>query len=167
VSKEDIPPAPARPPAKRRHLELAPDVHLAVWLAGELTPSERRKVQAEKDRRKDRKQPVTVTILVGREGGTPVQVRELREALESLNPDAILHTGVPRAVHTACRAVAPTTVQPDARENVKCATFVIALPRDATPSPTSPLWSLIQYARHRKLPTIVVTPTGHRWVPGE
>lgn len=74
--KEDVE-VPARPPAKRRQLEAALDLWLAVWLSrDDLTPSERRRVEEEKARRKAeaRDGPEIVVGFTGtRAGMTPLQ----------------------------------------------------------------------------------------------
>jgi len=76
---------PERPPRKRRHMEQALDLWLATWLAREdLTPSERRRCEAEREARKQRqgRAKVRVGFSGTRAGMTPQQRKRIRELIE-------------------------------------------------------------------------------------
>lgn len=89
--KADAPP-PLRPPRKRRPLEQAPDLWLATWLArDDLTPSERRRVTEEKERRKERKVSIIVGFTGAREGLTPPQREFVRTWLTEREPTEAHH----------------------------------------------------------------------------
>jgi hypothetical protein len=101
--KEDVGPPPERPPHKRRQLEQVHDQWLAVWLAGEtLTPSERRRVQAEKDRRKKSLPRVIVGITATREGMTPPQRRWIQTFLEEHCTEELIEAGMVEGHHGDC-----------------------------------------------------------------
>lgn len=101
--KEDLGPAPERPPHKRRQLEKAPALWLAIWAASEaLTPSERRRVQGERDRRKQTALPVIVGITATREGLTPPQRTFIREYLEEHCPPELISEGKVEGHHGDC-----------------------------------------------------------------
>jgi hypothetical protein len=115
--KDDVGPAPDDVPKKRRQLEAAPDLWLAMWLGrDDLTPSERRRVQEEKDRRKERTVPVIVGFTGTREGLTPQQRSRLRE---ELSQDGIVEAhhgdcvGGDEQFHSLCRgAKIPIVIHP-------------------------------------------------------
>lgn len=83
--KDDLGPPPPHPPHKRRQLEQAPAIWLAIWADNKedkLTPSELRRVKEERERRKERVVPVVVGFTGTREGMTPAQRAEVRTWLE-------------------------------------------------------------------------------------
>lgn len=92
--KDDIQ-VPPRPPAKRRQLELAPDVFLAVWAderhEPKLTPSELRRVKEERDRRRQRKgrSEVVLGFTGTREGMTPRQRETVCELVAERREDVV------------------------------------------------------------------------------
>lgn len=92
MAKEDIPPLPEGVPKKRKQLEQALDVHIAMWLASDnLTPSERRRLAEEKARRRSKTERVVVGFTGTREGLTPQQREGIRFYLEKLKPDEAHH----------------------------------------------------------------------------
>jgi hypothetical protein len=101
--KEDLGPAPERPPHKRRQLESAPAIWLAIWADSDsLTPSERRRVQAERDRRKNKALPVIVGVTATREGLSPPQRAFIREYLEEHCPPELIAENKVEAHHGDC-----------------------------------------------------------------
>lgn len=173
--KDDIE-TPPRPPAKRRQLEAALPAWLAVWANDEsLTPSERRRAQEERDRRKALAgKDEVVGLVVAAEGMTPSQLEGLCTALRETNASQVLHTRVPRKVHGALMAVcrdmgAEARLVADVRDEqaaaaqvVRDSSFVLAAPRERTvlPYATPGVWSMVGLARHRSLPVRVVLPDG-------
>lgn len=168
--KTDLPPLPDKVPAKRRQIEALPDLHIAMWLAGDtITPSQRRRLEEEKRRRKMATHSrVVVGVLTSISAGvTPEQLRALHETLQALRPSEIVHPGVSSRVHTTCRDEAPTTpLRGDGmlghRLVVRAADQAIALPHETTVMPyaTPGVWSMIGLARHRGIPTRVFLPNG-------
>jgi hypothetical protein len=109
VAKEDVPPL-GPVPKKRRQLEQALDVHVAMWLASDaLTPSERRRVSEEKDRRRALRRegpPVTLGFSGTREGMTPRQLAAVAAILDELAPALARHgccVGADAQFHQLCR----------------------------------------------------------------
>jgi hypothetical protein len=160
--KDDLPPLPDRVPAKRRALHDVPDVHIAMWLAGELTGSERRRLSDEKARRKAAVPDHPVGLLVGREGITPAQQSTIVELLGSLSATEVHHPGVSSSLHQACRRVGvPVVVQDGLREVVKASAVVVGAPKERSrPVTKSTVWDMILYAKHRSLVVKVVLPDG-------
>jgi hypothetical protein len=162
--KQDVLDAGVPPiPKKRRALEKSLDLHLALWLDGELTPSQRRRLEAEKDRRKKLAKIDTrvVGILVGNEGVTPEQLEVLREKLAGAS--AIHHPYVSKSLHRVCKDLGVQLVMhDDLRDVVRASDTVIAAP----PQPNDPhseradVWSMIRYSKHRSLPVSIVLPSG-------
>lgn len=164
--KDDLPPLPDKVPAKRRALEGLPDLHIAMWLGGDfITPSQRRRLEEEKRRRKmaTHAQLVIGVLPSPSAGMTPEQRDKLQELLEALRPSEIVHPGVSSRVHTTCREEAPTGVlRNNPREVVRRADHVLAFPHETTVMPyaTPGVWSMVGLARHRGTPTRVFLPTG-------
>jgi hypothetical protein len=109
VAKEDVPPL-GPVPKKRRQLEGALDVHVAMWLASDdLTPSERRRVQEEKDRRRrERREGPAITLGFSgtREGMTPPQAAAVEALIDELRPRLARHgmcKGADLQFHQMCR----------------------------------------------------------------
>lgn len=160
--KEDVGPAPASPPAKRRQLEQAPDLWIALWLANDsLPPSQRRRVQEEKDRRKVAGPDKPVGVLVGPEGVTPSQFVSLLTLVEGLRPTEIHHPGLPSRLHMQLRAMEiPVVVhRGDYKEVVKASRAVVVCPKEFAPG-KSAMWEMLRYAKHRRLPARAVLPDG-------
>lgn len=160
--KEDVGPLPERPPAKRRQLEQTPDLWIAQWLAGDtLTPSERRRLEVEKQRRKDARPERVVGVLVGHEGVTPEQFHSLLAAVLALNPTGIVHPGLQSRLHMQLRAleVPLTVLAGDFQGVVKAANAVLVAPREQAPT-DSAMWEMLRYAKHRSLPARAVLPDG-------
>lgn len=160
--KEDIGPAPERPPAKRRQLEAVPDLWIAQWLAGDtLTPSERRRLEDEKGRRKAASPDKPVGVLVGHEGVTPHQMVTLMTLVEGMRPTEIHHPGLPSRLHMQLRGLeVPVVVHGgDYKEVVKASESVIVCPKEHQPG-KSAMWEMLRYAKHRRLPARAVLPDG-------
>lgn len=160
--KEDVGPAPETPPAKRKQLEQAPDLWIALWIANEdLPPSQRRRVQAEKDRRRATGPDKPVGVLVGPEGITPSQMVSLLTLVEGLRPTEIHHPGLPSRLHMQLRAMeVPVVVhQGDYKEVVKSSDRVVVAPKESSPG-KSAMWEMLRYAKHRRLPVQAVLPDG-------
>lgn len=174
MGKDDIE-VPPRPPAKRRQLEAALPQWLATWANDEsLTPSERRRVQAERDRRKKMKvrSELVVGLVLAEEGVTPAQLDALRDTVRSTQAAQVVHTRIPRKVHGKLAQVCREQDVPlvlragdgllGAREVVRESDIIIAAPREpqvqtyATPG----VWSMVGLARHRSTPVSVVLPDG-------
>ena len=166
MSKQDVEDVPQQIPKKRRQLEAAPDVWLAVWLSrNDITPSERRRVQAVKDSRKAAIPDKPVGLLVGPEGLTPNQLESLKDALKSATPTEIHHPGVASTVHSLCRSLnVPVIVhRNDMKEVVKSTQFVIGTPkesREPNQKVGTGVWEMIRYAKHRSLVVKIITPDG-------
>lgn len=123
MAKEDVE-VPERPPAKRRQLEAALDLWLAVWLdRSDLTPSERRRVEEEKARRKTasrRPFPVVVGFTGTREGMTPRQRAFVMSALQGWQATGVLAEahhgdceGADEQFHGLCRQLGvPVVLHP-------------------------------------------------------
>ena len=179
--KADVPPLPDRVPAKRRQVEQLLDVHIAMWLASDtITPSQRRRLEDEKARRKALVPDNPVGLLVSREGVSPPQMERIVEILRSAQPTAIVHSGVGQALHAACKRI--STVEPtrnlrgwqmtmpafqahgaDAdhmKEVVRRSNLVIAAPKNYTPSPDGGVWDAARYAKHRNIAVNVILPNG-------
>jgi hypothetical protein len=160
--KEDVGPAPESPPAKRRQLEAVPDLWIAQWLARDaLTPSQRRRVQDEKDRRKAASPDKPVGVLVGPEGVAPAQFVTLLTLVGGLRPTEIHHPGLPSRLHMQLRAMeVPVTVHGgDYKAVVKASSSVVVCPREQSPT-KSAMWEMLRYAKHRRLPVKAVLPDG-------
>lgn len=110
--KEDAP-CPPSPPRKRRILEdesQTLDAWLAVWANDEqLAPSQRRRAQDERDRRKAAR---PVELVVGfsgsREGMSPEQRRRVKSMLIDLEPVEAHHgdcVGADEQFHSLCRGL--------------------------------------------------------------
>jgi hypothetical protein len=127
--KEDAP-TPERPPAKRRQLEQALDLWLATWLArDDLTPSERRRVNDERERRRVHVPSVVLGFTGTRAGLTPQQratVRTLlaqRRVIEAHHGDCV---GSDEQFHSLCLAAkVPVVLHPpdDGKLRAFCSPF--------------------------------------------
>lgn len=184
MAKADVPPLPDRVPAKRRQLQHGTlDVHIAMWLTGDtITPSERRRLEEEKARRRALVPDMPVGLLVGREGVTKAQVAAIVAALAAAQPTEIHHPGVAGPLHSACRRLdVPVTAvrnmrshhlalppfaahasDHDAmREVVHNCKLVIAAPKEmAEVTAKSPVWDMIRLAKHRSVAVQIVLPDG-------
>ena len=168
--KDDVPELPAKVPAKRRQERELLDVHIALWLAGDdITPSQRRRLQAEKQRRKSLVADRPVGLLVGREGVTPEQQEAMIGLLGELEPTEVHHPGVGKRLHGACRLLdVPVHVHVDVRldeggmrEVIKNSSIIIGAPKERSrPASSSVVWDMIRYAKHRSLAVKVVLPDG-------
>lgn len=158
---------PAAPPRKRRALEDAPALWLAVWLDSELSPSDRRRLEEEKARRKALTREHRVGLVVAQEGLTPVQLAAVIAALDGASE--VHHGGVPSKLHNAAReygVVHHRDAWPFSDERIKAvirdSDAIIAAPKEQTimPYATPGVWRWIGYARNRSLPVRVILPTG-------
>jgi hypothetical protein len=160
----EIPPAP---PRKRRELERALPVWLATWASDEsLPPSQRRRAQEERDRRKALVADVRVGVILGEEGMTPAQREVVLETLAAVAATELHYDGL-RSPHMR-RLLLPlddlnvTSIpQPGDQELVKASTMVIAAPKEPEkPDRVEGVWEAVRYAKHRKVPVRVVLPNG-------
>lgn len=164
--KDDVGPLPARVPAKRRAVEGLADLHIAQWLGSDtLTPSERRRLAAERARRRALAPDVPIGLLVGSEGVTPAQLRGLQRLLRAMRPTEIHHPRTAGRLHQACRALeVPVHVHDrDALEQVlRQSLIVLAAPREMsqTITGTSSVWRMIRRAKHRSIAVHIVLPDG-------
>jgi len=146
--KDDVETPPA-PPKKRKHLEQALDVHLAIWANDEsLPPSARKRAQDERDRRKadaKRGEVAKILVMVPREGKTPQQ--------RAYHDEEVVGSG----------ELYWWSSKTDYHEMVKKVDQVVAFVKEQN-APTHPppgsVWEAVQYARHRKLPLKVILPNG-------
>jgi hypothetical protein len=172
--KEDVE-VPQEIPRKRRQLEQALDRWLAVWVArDDLTPSERRRVEAERDRRRHLATTRVIGFVAAPEGVTPAQLSTFCQLLRVTGPTEVVHSRLGRRAHGTLVGVCSELgvrhrlvgdVRDEmaaARELLSQVDEVIAAPREATVQTyaTPGVWSVIGLARHRSLPTRVVLPDG-------
>lgn len=175
--KDDVP-TPTRVPAKRRQLEdrsVILDRHIAEWLAGaEITPSERRRLETEKQRRKQLEPDHPLGLIVAQEGMTPEQWAAVCDVMRVMQPTEVVHTRLSRRQHGTlvgiCQSLgARTRLVADMRDEEAAAKallheveMVVAAPRETTVQTyaTPGVWSVIGLARHRRLPVQVVLPNG-------
>lgn len=162
MAKDDAP-CPERPPAKRRPLEQCPDVWLATWAGSKLlTPSERRRVEDERERRKAtrRLSERRVGVVHDRQGVTAEQVHALGELLAAIEPSEIFHPGLQRAAHTTLRRAGKKIIflRDDPKGVIVNAQTAIVLPRNAKIE--SEAWELARYAKHRGVALRIVLPDG-------
>lgn len=155
-------------------MEGALDVHLAMWVTSEtLTPSEIRRVQEERERRKRlQKRSERVGLLIGPEGVTNEQLAKLAEALTGQrgSMNEIWHPGVQRNVHSLCKSFGVAVeVHPDTdrvrawKIIVRNSTRLLAFPRSAQdPHLEDDVWAMVRYAKHRDVPVSVFIPSGER-----
>lgn len=150
-------------------MEQALDIHLAMWSSSEtLTPSDKRRVQAERVRRKRDKQRVErVGILTGPEGITPIQQEKMVDLLVGQRGamGGIAHTWSSASVHSLCKSFGVEVValkdrKPEqaAKRIIHNSTMVFAFPRGEH----GEMWDWVRQAKHRNLPVIVVMPNGER-----
>lgn len=160
---------PEAPPRKRRLLEAAPALWLAVWLDSELSPSDRRRLEAEKARRKALVREHRVGLVVAPEGPTPVQLAAMIETLEQSGASEIHHGGVPSKLHNAARAIGVVHHQeawPFSDERIKAviraSDAIVAAPKEQSvlPYATPGVWNWIGYAKNRGLPVRIILPNG-------
>lgn len=168
---KDDAPRPAKVPAKRRTLENENetlDRWIAEWLAGELTPSERRRLEAEKARRRALVPDHPVGILIGQEGATPEQVAALPDRLKGAT--SILMPRTQQNVYSAARSSCSMVKaikhwdmdqanEQVIRELPREAGRIVALARTSQPEGTM-VWDMVRLARHRGMPTTVIFPDG-------
>lgn len=181
MSKDDVQ-LPDHVPHKRKQVEQILDVHIAMWLASDdITPSERKRLEAEKARRKALVPDRPVGLLVGREGVTPPQQTEVLLELVHARPTEIHHPGVAAALHGACKRMG-VPVHPvrslrgwqlgqpafaahgTDEEAMRCVVLaathlVIGAPKESQPAAT-PVWSMVRYAKHRGIAVKVILPDG-------
>lgn len=167
MSEDDVE-IPAVPPRKRRQLEATPAKWLAVWAADEsLPPSQRRRAQDERDRRKRNAGTSfeIVGVLVGAEGATPEQVDYVRArvpAAKRVKAPRPLKLGLKPNTFVLCgEPWAGTTLQERLKYIVRTSSAVIATPeKDHDPQRVEGVWEAVRYAKHRNVPVTVVMPDG-------
>lgn len=169
---KDDAPTPEVVPRKRRQIEAVPALWLAEWLArDDLSPGDRKRVQGEKDRRRNLNPDNRVGILVGVEGMTPEQFATFKDMIGTVGATEIHHPGVASKVHGMCKSLGvPVNVHHQQvsdsftanRDVVKSSDVVIATPKTTAPngggSPT--VWDHIKYAKHRSVPVKIIMPDG-------
>jgi hypothetical protein len=171
MAKEDVLELPAAVPRKRRQLESLLDVHIAKWLADdELQPGDRKRLEAEKARRKALVREHRVGLVVPQEGMTPIQQEVLTDLLLESGATEVHHGGVPSKLHNVAREIGVVHHRDTAyrfdperdREVVRCSDAVIAAPKELTIQTyaTPGVWAIIGYAKNRNIPTKVVLPDG-------
>lgn len=169
MAKEDVPPLPLRPPKKRRQMEDALDVHLAMWAHSEtLIPSDKRRVEEERARRKRiQKRTERVGLVYSAAGITPEQHAKLAELLTARKDrlTEIWHPWVRSTVHSLCKSfgVPVESIKDRNMEHawktvIRNATLVFVLPRGES----SEEWEMVRYAKHRNTPVEVIMPNGER-----
>lgn len=165
MREDALPDGPGPVPKKRRQLERALDVQLALWLDGPLSARDRERVEAERERRKRGRRTVdlAVALVVGQEGATPAQREAIVAALRDLGATEVHHSGS-KAAHLSALAVGARSVRHHAEGDkplVRASAALVAAPKDQRP-PTQPrgVWDTVRYARHRGLPVRIVTPDG-------
>ena len=161
--KDDVE-IPTVVPKKRRQIEHALDKWIAVWLSrDDLTPSERRRLEAEKQRRKTAAPTVAVGILVGDEGLTPQQRAWLSDFLAEAHVDE-LHWPERALPHLrkVARDLSPgIETHATHADVVRAATIVVAAPKETEkPAEVSGVWEAVRLAKHRSLPVKIVMPNG-------
>jgi hypothetical protein len=178
--KTDIGDAPVAVPRKRRQLEKVPDLWIAQWLARDTTtPSERRKLEAIKQSRRNASPDNRVGLLIGDEGVTPQQFDAVEQLLRKSGATQIHHAGVTRNVHSMCRAIGVEVVVHDhprlpwgnaesMKEVVRESDLVVGAPRSGQPADES-VWELLRYAKHRRTAVRAILPDGgeYRWSGSE
>lgn len=153
-------------PRKRRQLEEQAtflDLHIAIWLdRDDITPSERRRLEEEKKRRKALKPDVVVGIIVGMEGVTPGQLAFAHEFLQTAGATAIAHTTpLSKKMARLFPEGVPVSAEADFRDVVRAATVVVAAPKEPEkPNQVQGVWEGVRYAKHRRVPVRVVMPSG-------
>lgn len=163
---------PAEIPRKRRQVEKALDVWIASWLArDDLAPSDRRRLEVERDRRKRlRKTEQVVVGFVGTpEGMTPEQRDKVGDLLDELAPTKVLHEystrGSIRRFHGMCVARKLEVELLPERDVIKEANVVLVTTKDSREPPRrmdadEGVWGPIRYCRHRGVPVKVILPDG-------
>lgn len=190
MTKQDVPPL-GPVPKKRRRLQQALDVHLAMWNASTtLTPSERRRVQEERARRRHNEQRVIVGFTGTREGMTKPQLATVCSLLGVVGVDEGHHgdcVGGDAQFHGLCMGRVPVVIHPPAnarlrawckgafrveqakpflernKDIVRESTVLIGAPKEMHEPNTivgSGTWSTIRYGWSRAIPVYVVLPDG-------
>lgn len=156
----DLPPVPR----KRRQIEGALDLHIALWLdSDDLRPADRRNLQNEKARRKALSPQKDVGVLVSPSGARPEQIAALRAALMKIGATAVGHLWQAGKVPAACRAAGvPTTpLSGHSPQDLirACDEMIVLVSTPARrPYAEGGAWGWIGYARHRGLPVTVIWP---------
>lgn len=174
--KDDVGPLPDKVPRNRRQIEAIVDVHLATWLASDtLTPGERKKLVAEKERRKALAPEIVVGVVCGNEGATPAQLKKLREVLQRIKPTQVHQIPLPGKVNYVVKSFhVPQSVhvregmtyQQTLAEVVRESTVLVAIQKETTVQEikvgdwSRGIASAIGYARHRTTPVRIILPDG-------
>lgn len=157
MAKEDVQELPKEVPKKRKELqERTLDLHIAMWLASDsITPSERRRLEEEKARRKQLTPKNRLGILTDRAGVTPIQVEKIKELLPSEKDLEVV-----RASRTLPLGLKDTRywITEESKSIVKEVDQVIACPQNDRRD--SECWEAVKYAKHRSIPVVVVLPNG-------
>jgi hypothetical protein len=162
-------------PRKRRQLEAADAADLATWAADpELPEPDRRRAQAERDRRKQLRRRTgagMVGVIVGVPGASPPQIEALLDELDRIKPVQIVHPYASSKLHQACKAggavviVERGPITPELQ--IRCADeadVVVGL----SPNPVMPeqkdgdVWKALRRAKDRGADVVVLWPDGSR-----
>jgi hypothetical protein len=173
MAKEDVGPRPEVVPKKRRQIEELPDLWIAEWLAGDdIAPGERKKLTAEKERRKTLRPDVVLGVVCCDENATPEQLRTLREVLARIAPTEVHQHPLPGKVNHLVRSLGvPVTVHSRAGmrnellryEVVRKATVLVAIQKETTVQPLAAVTGVpaaIGLAKHRSMPVRIILPNG-------
>jgi hypothetical protein len=141
-----------------------------MWASSDtLIPSDKRRVEEERARRKRNKNATDrIGIVVAKEGMTPEQTTKLAEILngERATMSAIWHVWSKGPVYKLCKAydvdleVLHEGSEPWRAERtvIHNATKVIVLVN----GDSGPVWDMVRYAKHRNTPVRVIMPNGER-----
>lgn len=177
MAKEDVGPLPEVVPKKRSQIEALPDLWIAQWLGESLatsvlTPGERKKLLAEKERRKFLKPDVILGVVCCDENATPEQLRTFREVVARIAPTEVVQHPLPGKVNHVVKSLGvPVTVvsngamnkQFDRDEVVRKSTVLVAIQKETTvqtSSSVSPVPAAIGLAKHRSMPVRIILPNG-------
>lgn len=178
MAKEDLGPRPDAVPKKRKQIEDLPDLWIAEWLAGdEIAPGERKKLTAEKERRKTLRPDVVLGVVCCDENATPEQLRTFREVVARIAPTEVVQHPLPGKVNHVVKSLGvPVTVLPFSTSErktpllggvrddvVRKATVVVAIPKETGAfigDARSPVPAAIRLAKHRSMPVRIILPNG-------
>jgi hypothetical protein len=170
LTKEDVPPLPDRVPTKRQQVCQLLDVHIAMWLADEnLSYPERKRLEAEKRRRKEVQHERSMGLLIGPEGMTPIQQEAVERLLQQSRVTVIHHPIVSPRLHYNCKLIASVRVWREGsisdrlKKVVLEADEMIAAPkelREPRQKVEGTVWWAIKYAKFRRKPVNIVMSTG-------
>lgn len=170
MAKEDVPPLPEQVPAKRRQIESLLDVHIAMWLDSDtLSYGDRKRLDAEKRRRKHANRERSIGLIIAPEGVTPEQKKRVEFLLRQSGATVIHHHMLSPSLHHICGQVGEVHQHQvgkygdRVRDVVQAADSFIAAPREMrepVKKVDGSVWWGIKYAKHRRRSVLVVLPNG-------